>query len=102
MQPTARRIALVAVQAALAAAGIFAVMLLFSRPAHAATAALSPLKATQTSTLSSGHIDGRLGHVARDLDGQLGHVSRDLDGRLRHVVGDPDGQLGDVAGHHLG
>jgi hypothetical protein len=53
MQPTARRIALVAVQAALATAGIFVVMLLFSRPAHAATAALSPLKATLTSTLSS-------------------------------------------------
>ena len=52
MQPTARRIALVAVQAALATAGIFVVMLLFSRPAHAATAALTPLKATLTSTLS--------------------------------------------------
>ena len=52
MQPTARRIALVAVQAALAAAGIFVILLLFSRPAHASPAALPPLKATLTSTLS--------------------------------------------------
>ena len=35
-------------QAALVAAGIFAIMLLFSRPAHAATAALPPLTSTQT------------------------------------------------------
>ena len=42
MQPAARRIALVAMQATLATAGIFVVMLLFSRPAHAATAAELP------------------------------------------------------------
>jgi hypothetical protein len=35
LQPIARRVALVAVQAALAAAGILAIMLVFSRPAHA-------------------------------------------------------------------
>ena len=50
MQPMVRRIALAAVRAALAAAGIFVIMLLFSRPAHAATAALPPLRSTQTTT----------------------------------------------------
>ena len=48
LQPMVRRIALGAMQAALAAAGIFVIMLLFSRPAHAATAALPPLRSTQT------------------------------------------------------
>src|ERR1700722_16725170 len=52
MQPMVRRIALAAVQAALAAAGIFAVILLFSHPAHAATAALPPLTSSQTSAAS--------------------------------------------------
>src|ERR1700729_4138713 len=50
MQPMVRRVALGAMQAALAAAGIFVIMLLFSRPAHAATAALPPLRSTQATT----------------------------------------------------
>ena len=50
LQPMVRRVALGAMQAALAAAGIFVIMLLFSRPAHAATAALPPLRSTQATT----------------------------------------------------
>ncbi|HEY5017593.1 MAG TPA: hypothetical protein VII59_12550, partial [Streptosporangiaceae bacterium] len=48
LQPTVRRVALGAMQAALVAVGIFVIMLLFSRPAHAATAALPPLTSTRT------------------------------------------------------
>src|ERR1700733_83574 len=52
-QPMVRRIALRALQAALAGAGIFVIMLLFSRPADAATAALPPLTSTQTTAGST-------------------------------------------------
>src|ERR1700678_4252025 len=50
LQPMLRRVALGAMQAALAEAGILVIMLLFSRPAHAANAALPPLRSAQTTT----------------------------------------------------
>ena len=76
MQPLVRRVALGAMQAALAAAGIFVIMLLFSRPAHAATAALPPLTSRKTQhgyvRLPRSARGGRLGHVPGYLDRQLG------------------------------
>ena len=66
LQPMVRRVALGAMQAALVAAGIFAIMLLFSRPAHAATAALSSPDVNATTGWPDRGVPDYLG---RQLDG---------------------------------
>ena len=101
-QPVVRRIALAAMQAALAAAGIFVVLLLFSRPAHAATAALAPLTSTQTSTASTAsstvgsasstvtlgrRFGRRFGHVTGHLGGGFSRLAGCFGDQLRHVAG---------------
>ena len=52
-QPVARRIAVRAVQLAIAAAGIFLIMLVFSRQARAATLAAPPLGSGQSTVQSA-------------------------------------------------
>ena len=105
-QPVVRRIALAAMQAALVAAGIFVVLLLFSRPAHAATAALAPLTSKQTSTASTAsstvgpassvtpvgrrfgrRFGRRLGHVTGHLGGGFSRRACCFGDQLRNVAG---------------
>src|ERR1700722_11071051 len=74
-QPMVRRVALMAMQAALAAAGIFAIMLLFSRPAHAATAALPPLTSTQTAAgLTAAGVDSGASTATSTLNSTVAPV----------------------------
>ncbi|HEY7260588.1 MAG TPA: hypothetical protein VH589_03780, partial [Trebonia sp.] len=65
-QPIARRIALRAVQLAIVAAGIFVIMLVFSRQAHAATTDTNPLagKPAPTALSAAGSVvDGAASSV---------------------------------------